>query len=64
LLNVQFHCLAGVEEWGVDRCGLAQTYRVNYFKRADDEFYSEVEPTNAAGYKDLLMSKLRRFVFM
>lgn len=56
--------LVGSEEWTIERCGTAQQYRVNYFKRDDDEFFSEVAPTNASGFKDMLLSKLRRFVFM
>jgi hypothetical protein len=58
------HLHPGAEEWTVDRCGVEQTYRVNYFKRSDDEFYSEVSPTNVSGFKDQLLSKMRRFFFM
>ncbi len=51
---------SGAEEWVVNRCGIHQTYRINYFKREDDEFYSEIVPTNWTGIRDQLLLKFKR----
>lgn len=50
--------LVAAERWTVHRCGVQQTYRINFYRGADgDSFFARVSPTNASGAVDFARVK-------
>lgn len=50
--------LVAAEHWTVLRCGVLQTYRINFYRGQDgDSFFARVSPTNASGAVDFVRVK-------